>query len=162
QRGPRARAARRPVPQTTGKGGMNTHLEIAGRKIGPGSPVYIIAEMSANHGGSLEHACEVVRQAAACGADAVKLQTYTADTLTIDSDSAPFRIGQESLWANRTLYDLYQEAYTPWDWQPKLKLVADAEGIALFSTPFDTTAVAFLEELGTPAHKIASFEVVDL
>ena len=124
--------------------------------------MYIIAEMSANHGGSLEHACEVVRQAAACGVDAVKLQTYTADTLTIDSDAPPFRIGKDSLWANRTLYNLYQEAYTPWEWQPELKQVADAEGIAPFSTPFDSTAVSFLEEMSVPAHKIASFEVVDL
>jgi pseudaminic acid synthase len=141
---------------------MASFIEIAGRKIGPGHPVYIIAEMSANHGGSLEHACKVVREAAACGADAVKLQTYTADTLTIDSTAPPFQIGQGTLWANRTLYDLYQEAYTPWEWQPRLQEVARECGITLFSTPFDATAVDFLEGMQVPAHKIASFEVVDL
>lgn len=141
---------------------MTPEIEISGRRIGPGHPVYIIAEMSANHGGTLEHACEVVRQAAACGADAVKLQTYTADTLTIDSPAPPFRIGQGTLWSGRTLYDLYQEAHTPWEWQPQLKLIADQAGVALFSTPFDESAVEFLEAMDVPAHKIASFEIVDL
>ena len=141
---------------------MNRVIQIAGRSIGPGHPAYIIAEMSANHGGSLEHAIRVVQEAAACGADAVKIQTYTADTLTIPCDNKYFRIPEGSLWAGRTLYDLYQEACTPWEWQPKLKEAAQAAGIHLFSTPFDPTAVDFLEKMSVPAHKIASFEIVDL
>ncbi len=141
---------------------MSVGFEIAGRRIGPGQRAYIVAEMSANHGGSVEHAARLIRRAADCGADAVKLQTYTPDTLTIDCDRSFFRIGSDSLWADRTLYDLYREAYTPWEWHPKLKAVADEAGITLFSTPFDASAVDFLEELGMPAFKIASFELVDL
>ncbi len=141
---------------------MNRGVEIAGRGIGPGQPTYIVAEMSANHGGSLEHAVCVIREAANCGADAVKLQTYTPDTMTIDCDMPVFRIGEDSLWANRTLYDLYQEAHTPWEWQPRLKEVAEQVGITLFSTPFDPSAVEFLEEMDVPAYKIASFELLDL
>jgi N-acetylneuraminate synthase len=137
-------------------------VEVKGRRIAPGSPTYIVAEMSANHGGTLEHAINVVREAANCGADAVKLQTYTAGTLTISSDAPPFLIEGDSPWAGRTLFDLYQEAYTPWEWQPDLKKVADELGIDLFSTPFDDTAVDFLEEMDVPAHKVASFENVDL
>ena len=122
----------------------------------------MIAEISANHNGSLERAMEIVRAAAASGADAVKLQTYTPDTITLKSDSPLFRHGGEGLWANRDLYSLYQEAYTPWDWQPTLKALADEIGITLFSTPFDPTAVDFLEAMHVPAYKIASFELVDI
>ncbi|MFQ5504854.1 MAG: pseudaminic acid synthase [Planctomycetota bacterium] len=141
---------------------MRSTIEIDGRRIGHGQPVYLVAEMSANHGGSLEHACRVLRAAAAAGADAIKIQTYTADTLTLDCQESPFRIGADSPWANRTLYELYQEAHTPWGWQAELKALADELGITLFSTPFDASAVEFLEELAVPAYKIASFELVDL
>jgi N-acetylneuraminate synthase len=117
--------------------------------------------MSANHGQDFEQAVEILKAAKAAGADALKLQTYTADTLTIDSDEPPFQIKGGSLWDGRNLYELYKEAYTPWDWQPKLKRIADEIGIDLFSTPFDATAVDFLEEMNVPAHKIASFEMLD-
>jgi len=136
-------------------------LRIGEREIGPGRPVYIVAEMSANHGQDLEQAVRIVRAAAEAGADAVKLQTYTPDTLTIDCDREEFRIGG-TIWEGRTLYDLYAEAYTPWEWQPRLKEVAEEVGLDLFSTPFDLTAVDFLEEMGVPAYKVASFEIIDL
>jgi N-acetylneuraminate synthase len=129
--------------------------------VGPGSPAYIIAEVSANHGQSFEQAVRIVEAAHAAGADAVKLQTYTPDTLTIDSDAEPFRISG-TMWDGRRLYELYGEAYTPWEWQPRLKEVANALGMDLFSTPFDDTSVDFLEGMGVPAHKVASFESVDL
>jgi pseudaminic acid synthase len=137
-------------------------VKIAERAIGANLPVYIIAELSANHGQSLDRAAQLVRAAHAAGADAVKLQTYTADTLTIRCDRPEFRVGGGTLWDGRTLYDLYGEAYTPWDWQPKLKVLADQLGLHLFSTPFDPSAVDYLEKMGVPAHKIASFEIVDL
>jgi pseudaminic acid synthase len=138
------------------------HIEIGSRRVGPGEPVYIIAEMSANHNQDYDQAVEIVRAAKACGADAIKLQTYTPDTLTINADKEQFMIGGGTLWDGRTLYDLYGEAYMPWDWQPKLKRVAEAEGLDLLSTAYDETALTFLEELGVPAHKVASFEMVDL
>lgn len=138
-----------------------THIEIDGRAIGPGHPTYVIAELSANHGQRLEQAIKLVEAAKQAGADAVKLQTYTPDTLTIDCDNRYFRI-EGLLWAGRTLYDLYREAYTPWEWHGKLKELAARLGATLFSTPFDATAVDFLERLGVPAYKISSFEVVDL
>lgn len=141
---------------------MSEYIEIKGRRIGPGEPAYIIAELSANHNQDFEQAAKIVEAAKAAGADAVKLQTYTADTLTIASDREYFRVGGGTLWDGRTLHDLYAEAYTPWEWQPKLKAVADRLGLDLFSTPFDPTAVDFLEEMGVPAHKVASFEIVDL
>ncbi len=125
-------------------------------------PIYIIAELSANHGGSLAHAAKTIRAAAESGADAVKLQTYTADTLTIDCDNEYFRIGGGTAWDGRTLYDLYKEAYTPWEWHADLKKVAEECGLDFFSTPFDETAVDFLEELGVPCHKVASFELIDI
>lgn len=140
---------------------MKRWIEIAGRAIGPGEPAFVIAEISANHNGSFEEALALVRAAREVGADAVKLQTYRADTLTIDCDNEYFRI-KGTLWEGRTLYRLYEEAYTPWDWQPKLKALADDLGLALFSSPFDLSAVDFLEEMGVPAYKIASFENVDL
>jgi N-acetylneuraminate synthase len=137
------------------------HLEIAGRKIGPDFLPYVVAEMSANHGGDFDRAVAVVRAAAEAGADAVKLQTYTPDTLTLDCPSQAFRINGTP-WAGRTLYDLYREAAMPWEWQPRLARVAAELGLTLFSTAFDSTAVDFLERMGVPAYKIASFELVDL
>jgi N-acetylneuraminate synthase len=123
---------------------------------------YIVAELSANHNRSFDEAVRLVRAAKDSGADAVKLQTYTADTLTIDCDSEVFRIGKGTIWEGKNLYQLYQEAFTPWEWQPKLKAIADEIGIDLFSTPFDESSVDFLEAMGVPAYKIASFEIVDV
>lgn len=137
-------------------------MEINGRCIGPDCPVYIVAEMSANHNQDFDQAVRILYAAKEAGADAVKLQTYTPDTLTIPSGKGYFRISGGTLWDNRTLYDLYSEAYMPWEWQPKLKKIADEIGIALFSTAFDPTAVDFLEEMGVPVHKVASFEIVDI
>jgi pseudaminic acid synthase len=136
-------------------------LNLGSRKIGAGQPTYIVAELSANHAGSLETALELVRAAKTAGADAVKLQTYTADTLTIRSDRPEFRIAGGTLWDGRTLYDLYQEAATPWEWHADLFAEARRLGMDCFSTPFDATAVDFLEQFNPPAHKIASFELVD-
>ena len=135
---------------------------IAGREIGPGHPCFIIAELSANHGHDFDRAVRLVHAAKDAGADAVKLQTYTADTLTIRSDRPEFRVGGGTIWDGRTLHDLYSEAYTPWGWQPKLKAIADDLGLILFSTPFDAMAVDFLEAMNVPAYKIASFEMVDI
>ncbi|MBG0789048.1 MAG: pseudaminic acid synthase [Desulfovibrionaceae bacterium] len=127
----------------------------------PDSPVFIIAEMSANHGRDFDRAVAIIEAAKAAGADAIKLQTYTPDTITIDCASDLFTI-QGTIWEGRTLYDLYGEAYTPWEWHAPLKKIADDLGLLFFSTPFDFTAVDFLEELDVPCHKIASFEMVDL
>ena len=140
----------------------NAIVQVGDSTIGPLMPTYIIAEMSANHNQDFEQASQLVRTAKEIGADAVKLQTYTPDTITIHSDRPEFRIGGGTIWDGRNLYDLYGEAYTPWDWQPKLKQLADEIGIHLFSTPFDPSAVDFLEAMNVPAYKIASFEVVDL
>jgi N-acetylneuraminate synthase len=118
--------------------------------------------MSANHGQDFEQAVKIIRAAKEAGADAVKLQTYTPDTLTIDCDKEWFCVGKGTLWEGQTLYELYGEAYTPWEWQPMLKEIANSLGLDLFSTPFDGTAVDFLEGMEVPAHKIASFEIVDL
>lgn len=137
-------------------------FSIAARPIGPGLPVYVIAELSANHRQDEEVARRLVRVAHEAGADAVKLQTYTPDTITIASDAPPFRHGDESLWAGVTLHDLYRDAYMPWDWQPRLKALAEELGMDCFSSPFDPTAVVFLEGLHVPAFKVASFELVDL
>ncbi|MGC8669232.1 MAG: pseudaminic acid synthase [Chthonomonadales bacterium] len=140
---------------------MPRHITIGGRRVGPGEPVYIVAEMSANHNQDYEQAVAIIRAAAEAGADAVKLQTYTPDTLTIDCDEPWFRIGSGTIWEGKTLYRLYGEAYTPWEWQPDLKREAERLGLALFSSPFDPTAVTFLEQMGVPAYKVASFEIVD-
>ncbi len=137
-------------------------LSIGNRKFGPGRPVYIIAEMSANHRQDLDTAVKIIHAARDAGADAVKLQTYTPDTLTIDCANEYFRIGKGSPWEGRTLYDLYGEAFTPWEWHAELKTVAADIGIDIFSTPFDETAVDFLETLDMPIYKIASFENVDI
>jgi len=136
-------------------------ISIGGRRIGRDAPVYVIAEMSGNHGQSFDEAVRIVEAAKAAGADAVKLQTYTADTLTIDAPQPWFRV-EKTLWTGRRLYDLYAEAHTPWEWQPKLKEVATGLGLDLFSSPFDPTSVEFLERMDVPAFKIASFEIVDL
>lgn len=123
--------------------------------------VFIIAELSANHNQNKEVAIETIRAAKKAGADAIKLQTYTADTITIDSDLDHFKI-KEGLWKGRNLYELYQEAYTPWEWHEELFAVAKEEGLVCFSSPFDKTAVDFLEKLNVPAYKIASFEIQDI
>lgn len=141
---------------------MTVQFQIATRRIGPGHPAYIVAELSANHNQSFEQAVRIIHAAKDAGADAVKLQTYTADTITIACDRDYFRIGGGTLWDGRTLYDLYREAYTPWEWQPRLKQVAEGLGLHLFSSPFDATAVDFLEKMDVPAYKLASFELVDI
>lgn len=137
-------------------------LIINGRRIGAGHATYIVAEMSANHNQNFGQAVAILKAAKEAGADAVKLQTYTAATLTLDSNRQWFRVSGGTLWDGRSLYDLYQEAYTPWEWQPKLMEIAGDLQLDLFSTPFDDTAVDFLEAMNVPAHKIASFEAVDL
>tara|TARA_Y100001935_G_C17302226_1_gene509975 strand:- start:678 stop:1736 length:1059 start_codon:yes stop_codon:yes gene_type:complete len=136
-------------------------IEIAGRTISSSHPPYVIAELSANHSGSYERALKIIDEAANAGADAIKLQTYKPDTITLDSDSEEFKI-EGGLWDGRTLYDLYEEAHTPWDWHKPLFEHASAKGITIFSSPFDTTAVDLLEDLNAPAYKIASFEAIDL
>ncbi len=137
-------------------------MKINNRTIGPGHPVYIIAELSANHGQDFDCAVEMIHQAHRAGADAVKLQTYTADTLTIDSDQPYFQIQHDTAWDGQSLYELYQQAYTPWEWQGELKRIANQLGLDLFSSPFDESSVNFLETLDIPAYKIASFELVDI
>ncbi|PHS56706.1 MAG: pseudaminic acid synthase [Sulfurimonas sp.] len=136
-------------------------MQIDNFKINQGK-TFIIAEVSANHNQNYEIAKEMIKAAKDAGADAVKLQTYTADTMTLDVDNEYFTIKQDTIWDGRNLYDLYKEAYTPWEWQPKLKNYADEIGIILFSTPFDKTSVDFLENMNVSAYKIASFEITDL
>jgi N-acetylneuraminate synthase len=136
-------------------------IAIGDRRIGTGHRTYVIAELSANHGGSLETAKAVVRAAAGAGADAIKLQTYRPDTMTIDVRDGNFVVGPGTLWTGRTLYDLYAEAMTPWDWHRELMTEASGVGLHCFSTPFDESAIEFLETLNVPAYKIASFELID-
>ena len=136
-------------------------IRIGNSTIGPGQPPYIVAELSGNHCGDINRAFRLIDAAKAAGADAVKLQTYTADTMTIDHDGAAFVL-ESGPWKGRRLYELYQEAATPWDWHERLFARAADRGIDIFSTPFDATAVDFLESLKAPAYKIASFEIVDL
>lgn len=137
-------------------------LVIANRKIGVNFPVFIIAELSANHIQNFDIAVDTIRTIKQSGADAVKIQTYTADTMTIDCDNHYFQINQDTLWDGKTLYQLYGEAYTPWEWHPKLKKVAEELGLVFFSSPFDKTAVDFLDQMNVPAYKIASFEITDI
>lgn len=137
-------------------------ITINGRRIGPGEPMYVIAEMSANHHQDFEEALRILEEAKAAGADAVKLQTYTPETLTIDCDNEHFRIGPGTLWEGRYLHELYGEACMPWEWHAPLKRRAQELELDLFSTPYDSTAVEYLEALDMPAIKIASFEIVDL
>lgn len=139
----------------------SSYIEIDGKKIGRNTTPYIIAELSANHNGDINRAFEILQMAKECGADAVKIQTYTQDTLTIDCDKEDFRI-KSGLWKNRTLYDLYSEGHMPWEWHEPLFKKAKDIGITIFSSPFDFTAVDLLEDLGCPAYKIASFEAVDI
>lgn len=137
-------------------------MKIGDRNIGSDSPCFIIAELSANHNGNLQVAIDTIRAAKKAGADAIKLQTYTPDTLTIDCNNDFFKIEHGTLWDGKTLYQLYGEAYTPWEWHAKLFEVASEEGLICFSSPFDKSSVDFLEKLNVPAYKIASFEIQDI
>src|SRR6202049_306629 len=139
-----------------------TGFTIGDRQIGTGQPVYVVAELSANNNHEVDQAIRLIQAAKESGADAVKLQTYTPDTITIRSDRECFQIRGGTIWDGRTLHELYGEAYTPWDWQPKLKQIADDLGLDFFSSAFDATAVDFLESMGVPAYKVASCELVDL
>jgi pseudaminic acid synthase len=136
-------------------------MEIGNKLISKSSPVFIIAELSANHNGSLQTAIETIKAAKRAGADCIKFQTYTADTITLDCDKEDFII-KGTIWEGKNLYKLYQEAHTPWEWHETLFRTATEEGLICFSTPFDLTAVDFLEKLNTPAYKIASFEITDI
>ncbi len=140
---------------------MSSVININGRMVGEGHPAYIIAEMSANHAGSIDRALELVHVAKEAGADCVKIQTYTPDTMTIDCGNEYFQIGK-GIWEGENLYSLYQKAYTPWEWQERLRDEAAEAGIDFLSTPFDSTSVDFLEKLGVSFYKIASFELVDI
>lgn len=140
---------------------MSKFIEIAGRRIGTDYPPYIIAELSANHNGDINNAFRLIEIAKQSGADAIKIQTYRPDTITIDCDKDDFQI-KEGLWKGKSLYQLYEWAHTPWEWHQQLFAKAKEVGITIFSSPFDFTAVDLLEELGAPAYKIASFELVDL
>jgi pseudaminic acid synthase len=137
-------------------------IKIGSTVIGDENKIFIIAELSANHNQNFETALKSIKAIRESGADAVKLQTYTADTLTIECDKEYFKIQQGTIWDGSTLYDLYKKAYTPWEWQPKLKKYAEELGLICFSSPFDRSAVDFLEEMNVPAYKIASFEIVDI
>lgn len=140
---------------------MSAKSRLEEKVFGSNPGVYVIAELSANHNQSFEAAARLVEAAAEAGADAIKLQTYTADTITLNSRAEPFMV-RGTLWEGKNLHDLYAEAHTPWKWQPELKRQAEALGMDCFSSPFDATAVDFLEAMGVPAHKIASFELVDI
>ena len=141
---------------------MNKEIIIDGHVISENSPTFIIAEMSANHLMDFDRAVEIMKAAKQAGADAIKIQTYTPDTITLDCDDECFQITQGTLWDGTTLHKLYQTAYTPWEWQPKLQTIAKELGLTFFSSPFDLTAVDFLEEMDVPAYKIASFEINDI
>lgn len=141
---------------------MNKEITIGTHQISEKSPTYIVAEISANHNMDYDRAVELIRLAADAGADAVKIQTYTPDTITIDCDNKYFQINQGTIWDGTTLYKLYQTAYTPWEWQDGLKQVAKDSGVDFFSSPFDLSAVDFLEQLNVDAYKIASFEINDI
>jgi pseudaminic acid synthase len=137
-------------------------IKLGDKIIGEGEPALIVAELSANHLQDFNIAVKTITAMKEAGADAVKLQTYTADTITINVDSDLFRIKQNTLWDGQTLYELYKSAYTPWEWQPKLKQVAESLGLLFFSSPFDSSSVDFLENLGVQLYKVASFEITDI
>lgn len=141
---------------------MNKEIRIGKHTISESSPVFIVAELSANHNHDYGRAVELIHAAKEAGADAVKLQTYTADTITIDCDDDCFQIKEGTIWDGTTLYKLYSEAYTPWEWQPRLKEEAEKLGMECFSSPFDFTSVDFLEKMDVPAYKIASYEINDI
>lgn len=141
---------------------FNKEIKIGNKIVSETSPCMIVAEISGNHNGDYNRAVEIIHAAAEAGADAVKLQTYTADTITIDCDAPCFRTSDSNMWAGRTLYDLYKEAYTPWEWQQGLKEEAEKLGLLCFSSPFDPTSVDFLEQLDVPCYKIASYEINDI
>lgn len=141
---------------------MNKEFKIGTRTVSATSPTFIVAEISANHNQDFNRAIEIIHAAKEAGADAVKLQTYTADTITIDCDDPCFQINEGTIWDGTTLYKLYQEAYTPWEWQPRLMEEANKLGMECFSSPFDFTSVDFLEEMNVPAYKIASYEINDI
>ncbi len=141
---------------------MDREIRIGSKIISQDSPTFIVAEMSGNHNMDFDRAVEVLKAAREAGADAVKIQTYTADTITLDCDDPCFQITQGTLWDGITLHKLYQTAYTPWEWQPRLKKMAEEMGLLLFSSPFDFSSVDFLEEMDVPAYKIASFEITDI
>ena len=141
---------------------MNKRIQIANHEISETSPTYIIAEMSGNHNMDYDRAVKIIEAAAEAGADAIKVQTYTADTITLDCDDPCFQITQGTLWDGQTLYSLYKKAYTPWEWQPKLQKVAKECGIDFFSSPFDLSSVDFLEKMDVPAYKVASYEITDI
>jgi len=137
-------------------------FKIGNKKIGRDYPIFIIAELSGNHLQKFDNAVKLIKAAKEAGADAIKLQTYTPDTITINCDNEYFQIKQGTLWDGQTLYQLYKKAYTPWEWQPKLKKIAESEGLICFSSVFDKTAVDFLEKINVPTYKIASFEITDI
>ncbi len=141
---------------------MNGNITIGNNVVGYDKPCYIIAEMSGNHNHDFDRAVRIIKAAKEAGADAIKVQTYTADSITLNCDNKYFRINQGTLWDGRTLHELYEEAYTPWEWQPKLQKVANDLGMDFFSTPFDFSSVDFLEDMNVPAYKIASFEITDI
>lgn len=141
---------------------MDKKIKIGSRYVGEGEKTFIVAEVSANHLQDFERAKAIIKAAKDAGADAVKLQTYTADTITLDCDNEYFQITQGTIWDGTTLHKLYQEAYTPWEWQPELMKYANELGMECFSSPFDHTAVDFMEQMGMPAYKIASFEINDI
>ncbi|MBN1459928.1 MAG: pseudaminic acid synthase [Armatimonadetes bacterium] len=141
---------------------MKPTITINGRAVGNGAPVYIVAELSGNHHQDFGLAVRMIEEAKRAGVDAVKLQTYTPDTITFAGRGEPFRIGGGTEWDGMTLHELYKGSFTPWDWQPKLMRIANDAGLALFSSPFDPTAIDFLDAMGVPCFKIASFEIVDI
>lgn len=141
---------------------MNKEIRIGNRVINETSPTFIIAEMSANHNMDFDRAVEIMKAARDAGADAVKIQTYTPDTITLDCDDPCFQITQGTIWDGTTLHKLYEGAYTPWEWQPKLKEIAEGMGLVFFSSPFDLSSVDFLEEMDIPVYKVASFEINDI
>ena len=141
---------------------MNKRIEIQGHVISNDSPTFVIAEMSANHLMDYDRAIAIMRAAKDAGADAIKIQTYTPDTITLNCDDPCFQITQGTIWDGTTLYKLYQTAYTPWEWQPKLKEAAESMGLVFFSSPFDLSSIDFLEELNVPVYKVASFEMNDI